>query len=131
MGRGMEPQKRSDTVVEMKSLLLDTVELEAKFPHWNFHGTFGSADVEFRREVKSEDSYLGITVKAIKIERYHQGRSCKENEPRTETKVKTDVSNRNENHGSLVSLKRKQLCFKQEMTNFFRYYGEVRYIRLE
>lgn len=38
---------------------------------------FGNDDVKFKRGVKSGDIYLSITVKAIKIERYHQGKSCR------------------------------------------------------
>lgn len=40
-------------------MLLDIVELEAGILHRDFHGTFGNADVEFRREVKSADIDLG------------------------------------------------------------------------
>ena len=66
VGRGMESQKEADIVVEMKGLCLNIVELEVRLPCWDFHGTFGNADVEFRREVKNGDIHLGITVKAIK-----------------------------------------------------------------
>lgn len=52
---GMESQKRANVVVEM---LLDIVELEAGILHRDFHGTFGNADVQFRKEVKSADINL-------------------------------------------------------------------------
>lgn len=69
-------------------MLLGIVEFEAGILCRDFHGTFGSADVKFRKKVKSGDIYLGKAVKAIKIEWYYQGRSCRENKLRTETKVK-------------------------------------------
>lgn len=40
-------------------MLLDIVELEAGILHRDLQGTFGNADVEFRREVKSADIDLG------------------------------------------------------------------------
>lgn len=56
----------------------DIVAFEAGILPRDFHGTFGNADVEFRRKVKSGDIYLGKAVNAIKIEWCYQGRSCRE-----------------------------------------------------
>lgn len=50
------------------TLLLDIIELKEGISHRDFPWTFGNDDVKFRREVKSEDIYLSITVKAIRIE---------------------------------------------------------------
>ena len=50
----------------MRSLLLNIVELEAEIAYRDFHGTFGNADVDIRREVQSGDIYVIITIKALK-----------------------------------------------------------------